>query len=256
MQQQLEPSHQEELAERCRLIKAADRDHAFALPATELLAPDVCKQLLNRLTPVIGSPNEYVTASLLAKRIAFLTTGSALYAMSVMDRGLNLTIDNSFVEYRHQNGLWQSRMPLDSLNVSIPELNQRAAWRDQLVHNLFAGHLAPLWRSFRAVARVPLPVLWENTAVRVYALYERRLAEQTCPDLRKRIAEDFHYLVHQAPAKLFGADHNPLQRYFPPHPRVPDADVRIRKTCCYYYRATQRVKYCSTCPLPHLKAES
>ena len=251
----LDPVQREELASQCQLIVAEQQDRDFALPAASLLEPDTCRDLLDRLTPVIGSPNRYVTASLLAKRIAFLTTGSALYAMSALDRGLDLSIDNSVLEYRHQGGLWQSRLPLADLSVTAPSAGARSNWRDTVVHNLFAGHLAPLWQSFRAVARVPLPVLWENTAVRVYSLYERRLTKQTCPHRQQRIADDFHFLIHQAPADLFGADHNPLQRYFRPRQYGQAPHVRIRKTCCYYYRATEPAKYCSTCPLPLVKAE-
>lgn len=251
----LDLRQREELASQCRLIAAEQRDRDFALPAAKLLEPEACGDLLDRLTPVIGSPNRYVTASLLAKRIAFLTTGSALYALSALDRGLDLSIHNSVLEYRHQDGLWQSGLPLEDLTVTAPSAGARCDWRDTVVLNLFAGHLAPLWQSFRAVARVPLPVLWENTAVRVYSLYEQRLAEQTFPRRQQCIADDFHFLIHQAPADLFGADHNPLQRYFRPRQYGQDPNVRIRKTCCYYYRATQPAKYCSTCPLPLIKAE-
>ncbi|MEX2475447.1 IucA/IucC family C-terminal-domain containing protein [Marinobacter sp.] len=246
----LDPRHQEELAEKCQLIPAHARDHVFALPAAQLLVPETCTDLLDRLTPVIGSPNRYVTASLLAKRIAFLTTASALYAMSALDRGLNLSIDNSFLEYRHEDGLWQSRLPLEDLTVSTPTSGLRNGWRDGVISQLFAGHLAPLWRTFRAVSRVPLPVLWENTAVRVYSLYERRMANHACPETRQRITQDFDYLVHRAPEDLFGTGYNPLKRYFDPRPACTDSTVRLRKTCCFYYRATQPIKYCSTCPLP------
>ncbi|MEX0603796.1 MAG: IucA/IucC family C-terminal-domain containing protein [Marinobacter sp.] len=255
MRLMLDPGQKEELASQCRLIMAEQQDRDFALPAARLLEPETCRDLLDRLAPVIGSPNRYVTASLLAKRIAFLTTGSALYAMSALDRGLDLSIDNSILEYRHQDGLWQSRLPLEDLTVTAPSAGARNDWRATVVHRLFAGHLAPLWRSFRAVARVPLPVLWENTAVRVYSLYERRLAAQSCPHRQQRITDDFHFLIHQAPADLFGTDHNPLHRYFQPRQCGEDPNIRIRKTCCYYFRAAQPAKYCSTCPLPLIKAE-
>lgn len=253
MRLELEAGQREELASHCRLISAHHRDREFALPACKLLETDTCSKLMDHLTPVIGSPNRYVTASLLGKRIAFLTTSTALYALSALNRGLDLSIDNSYLEYRHQNGLWQSHMPLSDTTASVPRPDQRHQMRDEVIRNLFAGHLAPLWTRFRAVTRVPLPVLWENTAVRVYSLYEKRLSEQACPARQQRIAEDFHYLVHLAPAALFGIGYNPLQRYFHTQPCDRGTGARTRKTCCYYYRATDPVKYCTTCPLPQAK---
>lgn len=242
----------DELREHCRLIAAEERDRPFSRPSAELLNPATCRDLLDYLTPVIGSPNRYVTASLLAKRIAFLTTGSALYALSALNRGLDLSLDNSFVEYRHQDGLWQSSMPLKNRSALAPEPGHRSLCRERVIHTLFAGHLSPLWQVFREVTRVPLPVLWENTAVRVYSLYERRLAQQACPERRSRIADDFDYLVNQAPARLFGIGYNPLERFYRPRLAIADSGIRVRKTCCYYYRATDPAKYCSTCPLQHL----
>lgn len=252
----LEPWQQEELASQCQLVTADQCDSGFALPAAQLLHPETCRDLLDRLTPVLGAPNRYVTASLLGKRIAFLTTGCALYALSALDRGLDLSIHNCVLEYRHQDGLWQSRMPLANLTVTAPGPTSRSHWRDQVLHDLFVNHLTPLWQSLRTVTRVPLPVLWENTAVRVYSLYERRLAQQSCPERQRRITADFHYLVHEAPPALFGLASNPLQRYFQPRQNRPaTTSVRTRQTCCYYYRATRPAKYCSTCPLPDTRAE-
>lgn len=250
MRQELETEHWEELASQCRLVPGHQRDREFAMPASALLDERTCRELMDNLTPILGSPHHYVTASLLAKRIAFLTTGTALYALSALNRGLDLSIGNCYLEYRHQDGLWQSHMPLSETTTCVPAPGHRDQLREQVISHLFAGHLTPLWNRFRAVTRVPLPVLWENTAVRVYSLYEKRLSGQDCPVRQQRIDDDFHYLIHQAPAELFGLGYNPLHRYFHTQRCDPTAGTRIRKTCCYYYRATDPAKYCSTCPLP------
>lgn len=252
----LDAGQREELREHCLLQSATACDPAWSLPAADLLDSDTCRALLDRLGPVIGSPNRYITASLLAKRLAFLTTGLALYGMSVMDRGLDLSLANWRLEYRHQNGLWRSQMPLIDQRASTPELNTREAWRASVVQTLFADGLAPLWQSLHQSTRVPMPVLWENTAVRVYSLYEKRLTAERHPARQSQIRADFRWLVEQAPAAVFGASYNPLQRFF--RPRQPDTakpGARIRKTCCFYYRATEPETYCGTCPLPHARCK-
>jgi len=249
--QSLDLAQRETLTTKFRLISADHRDREHSIRTSDLLDPQVCSELLDYLTPVIHSPSRRITASLLSKRIAFLTTASSLYAMSWYNRGLNMSLHNSFLEYGYKNRLWQSHMPLEDLSSSAPDEAYRDNWRDQLIRQLFSGHLSRLWQVFVAVARVPLPVLWENTAVRVYSLYERRMLDQGCACRQNKVDDDFHYLVNDASAALFGMSENPLRKYFWPRRQATHTDkpVRFRKTCCCYYKATDPREYCSTCPL-------
>jgi ferric iron reductase protein FhuF len=252
----LDTGQRAELAENCLLQPAAACDPVWSLPATDMLDPDACRALLDQLGPIIGSPNRYITASLLAKRVAFLTTGLALYGMSVLDRGLDLSLANWRLDYRHEDGLWRSQMPLHDQRASTPQPGARAAWRAAVVQTLFAEGLAPLWHSLHQNARVPIPVRWENTAVRVYSLYEKRLTAERHPARQDQIQADFRWLVEQAPAAVFGASHNPLQRFFRPRqPVTAKPGTRIRRTCCFYYRATKPETYCGSCPLPHARCK-
>ncbi len=247
----LEPAQFAALNAQCCLIPSDERDVQHALLARDWLDPACCKDILQSLTPVIGSPSLRITASLLSKRLAFLTTAVSAYAMSAYDRGLNLSVDNVYLEYGHREGVWQSRLPLRDLSVTTPALAQRETWRQQLMQQLFAQLLAPLWHSFAAASKVPLPVLWENTAVRVYSLYERRLAKIDCPQRQAVIRADFHYLLHHAPTQVFGIKENPLARnLWPKQLLTPDAPpVRFRKTCCYYHKASTPQEFCTVCPL-------
>jgi len=96
-------------------LKPAQQCDPRSLPARALLDETTCERLLLALGPVIGSPTLAITASLLAKRFSFLSTGACLYAMSVYDKGLRLSLDNCRVEYGHDDGVWTSSMPLDEL---------------------------------------------------------------------------------------------------------------------------------------------
>ncbi|WP_020407126.1 IucA/IucC family C-terminal-domain containing protein [Hahella ganghwensis] len=245
----------ETLTTRFRLVSADQRDHRNSLPTLSMLNPQTCETLLDKLTPVIHSPSRRITASLLSKRIAFLYTAASLYAMSMYDLGLDMSPENSFIEYGYDNRLWQSSMPLTNLTASVPEPNQRHAWRQHVIRQLFAGNLAPLWQILTEVARVPSKILWENTAVRVYSLYERRMLAQGSNEQESKAEEDFHYLIYEAPAELFGTTENPLQQFFwPKQCAFPSGSpVRFRKTCCYYYRASDPKEFCSTCPLTRPK---
>jgi ferric iron reductase protein FhuF len=232
-----------------RLKSLALRDTQRSLSARALVEADVCEQLLERLGPVIGSPSRAITASLLAKRFSFLATGACLYAMSVCDKGLLLSLDDCVVEYGHDNGLWTSSMPLPD-QLPLGYAGEREAWRESIIKALFAGLLAPLWQTFNRVSGISRRILWENTAVRVYSLYEKRMTEIEDPLIRLRHEADFHWLLHEAPPALFGLDYNPLMHFRrPPTPLAEGKSIRFRRTCCFYYQASDPVEYCSTCPL-------
>ncbi|WP_222863943.1 IucA/IucC family C-terminal-domain containing protein [Pigmentiphaga aceris] len=189
---------------------------------------------------------------MLGKRHSFLATGASLYAMSVYNRAFDLSPENTCVDVTHDGKLWRSHLRLRTLHTCAApdDANARHAWRDTVIAQLFAQHLAPLWSSFCAVSRLAPRILWENMAVRVYSLYESRMPGDATPAQRARIDADFAYLVSEAPGTLFGLDHNPLARYF--HsltPTVDDEDgTRFRKTCCLYYKLPSG-ELCSTCPL-------
>ncbi|WP_254592749.1 hypothetical protein [Pectobacterium polaris] len=99
-----------------QLTDASQRAGQESCPSRRVLDPDYCRWLLETLTPPLLSPSIKITASLLAKRIGFLTTAASLYAMSVYNKGLNMTLDNSVLEFGHAR-LWTSTMPLYDLTV-------------------------------------------------------------------------------------------------------------------------------------------
>ena len=232
-------------------LKRADEHDPRSLLASDLLNDEVCEQLLERVGPIIGSPTTAITASLLAKRFSFLSTGACLYAMSVYDKGLALSMSNSIVEYAHDDGLWTSSMPLIDSVPSGYQPGRRDEWRDKVAGTLFRDLLQPLWETFHRVSGISRRILWENTAVRVYSLYEKRMAKVDDPAIRQRCEDDFDWLLNQADPALFGLNYNPLNHFRRP-PTLLEAEgksIRFRRTCCFYYDASNPVEYCSTCPL-------
>jgi ferric iron reductase protein FhuF len=218
-----------------------------------ILDPTKCEHLLYVLTPIIHSPSIKVTASLLSKRIAFLTTASCLYAMTVLNKGLNFSAENCYLDYGFDNRLWQSKMPLSDLTFICAPLCHRDDWRRNIIRQLFAENLTKLWQAFVNVTKINPRILWENTAVRVYLLYEKRMQSTQCPHLKQRITNDFNFLLDAKNFNLFDMDYNPLTRFN--HAKIHvenlDTDIRFRKSCCFYYQASVPIEYCSTCPLLH-----
>jgi len=233
-----------------RLRVLPEHDAARAVSPRVLLQEQPCRALLSELGPVIGSPTPAITASLLVKRFAFLATGACLYAMSVCDKGLRLSLDNCLLEYGHDDGLWTSCMPVADQTPCVYPRGERAAWRAAVVQALFAGLLAPLLESLHQASGVSRRILWDNTAARVYSLYEKRMANHSDPRVRARVESDFEWLLTQAPPALFGLRYNPLQHFRRAPTALADGRcIRFRRTCCFYYQASNPVEYCAACPL-------
>jgi len=242
------------LADSLSLARADQPTPRHALDTRQLLEVDRCRSILDELGPVIGSPSRAVTASLLGKRIAFLVVSPSLYAMSMFDEGLDLRLDNCVTDYTHREGAWRSRLILKSLATERSGIEGRDTWRARIVEGIFAGHLSALWGTLQAASGIAPRILWENTAVRVYSLYERRIARLDSSSQRDQAMADFRYLTQDALPGVFGQTENPLARYFFEPRRIGLAGqstkaIRVRKTCCLYFMATKPAEYCSTCPL-------
>lgn len=230
---------------RLRVIAGAD---ARSMPAEHVLDEQRCRALLHRVMPLTGAPDMAIAASLFSKRLAFLATGNVLYALSVFDKGLKLSLSSSRLEYAHDNGLWTSSLPADiGATGYLP--GERDAWREGVVASLFSGFLSPVWQSLAQVSGLPVQILWENTAVRVFSLYQGRMSGLDEKQEQRREA-DFNWLIGQASPSLFGLPWNPLKRFRRPlHQNAAGQSVRFRRTCCFYYKATDPAEYCLNCPL-------
>ena len=219
-----------------------------SVPGEALRDAQTCREVLVRVMPLIGAPDQAIAASLFAKRVAFLASGSVLYAMSVFDKGLPLSLTACRLEYAHDNGLWTSSLPADITATGYAP-GARDAWRETIVSTLFRTFFAPLWQSLSQVSGLPEHILWENTAVRVYSLYQGRM-EGLSADQEKRQQADFAWLLEEADPSLFGLPWNPLRRFRRPLQKdVAGNRVRFRRTCCFYYKTVQPVEYCHNCPL-------
>ncbi len=222
----------------------ASLDRRCSIKATDLLDEAKCTVYLDWLTSILQSPSRMITASQFSKRYAFLTIAPSLYSMTVYNKGLDLAIENCCIESVYHNEVWISHLCLTELQVNEPAKEKRQEWRDEVIKKIFAGNLAKIWRSISKSANLPMSILWENTAVRVYSFYEKRIGEGTSEQEKSRIQEDFEYLISEAPASLFRATENPLATFYDSKCQP----VRIRKTCCFYYKVSSNGDYCSTCP--------
>ncbi|MFC4303221.1 IucA/IucC family C-terminal-domain containing protein [Cohnella boryungensis] len=234
-----------------RLALEPSDNRSLSIPALDLLNREKCAPYLERVREVFEASTQTATASLFAKRYSFLIMASSLYAMSVFNKGLDYSIDNCHVESYYQGQAWLPRVRLAEWQVSQPVAGEREAWRERIVRSIFAGNLAPTWQFLAKSVPISKAVLWENTAIYVFWLYENKFIEGIGKADKERVREDYDYLVRVAPGELFGETKNPLARFDSPKQatRASEQPIRIRKTCCYYYQASDEPEdYCVTCP--------
>ncbi|WP_438813402.1 IucA/IucC family C-terminal-domain containing protein [Symbiopectobacterium sp.] len=229
----------------------AEYPFSSAVPVSIFLDTASCQRVLQQFAPRLGAPSLSITASLLSKRVAFLTTAAAFYPLLMYSEGLNMALTNCLLDTRHDGHLWQSHMVMDDLSLSMPLSDlDRASWRDALLRGVFAEHLTLLWHVLSAASGISSRILWENTTVRLFSLFEHRM--QSSDAVREaRVKQDFYYVVHEASGALFGLDANPLTVYFRPLTWVPANGewIRFRRTCCFYYKASQPQEFYQACPL-------
>lgn len=184
---------------------------------------------------------------------------SGLYAMSLLNKGLDLSIRNCYIEPRSGQDARLRSIRYGHLEHEVAPFEHRDRWRDDVLRALFADHLTPLWQGFAREAPIPLAILWENTAIYIYVLYEQVIAAISASaasavsmqEQFQRCQDDFHYIMQAAEGEVFGLRRNPLAAYYHGSlaPSTESPSVRKRKTCCYYFEIDNIRGYCKSCPL-------
>ena len=237
------------LTENFALCPAAERNPDSTLPVTDFIKDDVCTEKLKRVMEVCEYPNLKVTASTFTKRYSIHTAAAAFFAMSVLNVKLNWKAENCWADLDFVGAPRRARMPLEDWTCEeLPDAmdpDARHAAIDELVHELFAEHLTPLFAAFKATSKVNAQILWENMAERVYPVYESQM-EGISLEALVRLKTDFDYLLNGIAPEAFGLDFNPLKK-FDLH---DEYGRRTRKTCCLRYQVS---RYCRNCPLRNKK---
>lgn len=247
----LQPEQYQVLADNYRLTREVTEDRTYCLPFTDLLDPDKSQAYLEKVSKIYETDSSVATVSMFAKRYAYLVIAANLYAISYFNKAYNLELENGDMESEYHGGAWLPKARLKDWTLTEPVPGRRAEWRDEVLERMFAGNLSRVWAALAKHAKVPKSILWENTAIYVYWLYEKNFGEGAHPKQQQQLEEDYHYLLHGAPAHLFGEKRNPLMQFNSPKIARSgyEQPLRVRKTCCFYYITSDKQDdYCSTCP--------
>jgi len=222
-------------------------------PVIEFLEEEKIKQYLEDVQQKISAPDKRVAASMFMKRYGFFAVLN-LYAMTVLNKRLNVSLTNISLETSDEEEIWYWNPKFYFFNlhtVSGPS-ESREQWRNETIRAIFHENIHKVLMALSEHSGLSKKVLWENVAIYVYWLYESVLARPKFDEKREMIQDDFSYLVKNAEGELFGPiDFNPLSRYYGIKVYRPEYEqnIRTRTTCCLYYKTKSTGDRCKTCPL-------
>lgn len=213
-----------------------------------LIDPLQIKDVLEKTRKKLGAPNQRVAASLLMKRMAFYAV-IHLYAMSAMEKRLIVDVKNMKLIDNESTDLWLPEFYLGPFKIEKIGEN-RIHLRDEVIHEVFSKCLNPLVLLLSKDKRLSKRILWENIALYIFWLYEKVIG---AVNIESKVAEDFTYIIHEAPGELFGSyKNNPITEFAGKQIYIEEAgeEIRIRKTCCLSHLLKGSEKsMCKTCPL-------
>lgn len=236
------------MAEEYRLwLGGPPKDSVRTITLGQLHEEAACREYVSWLKDYIGAPDMQVAASMLAKRIGYLWIAPLLTAMTFHNREVSFPLDNSFLYHPASPDIkGETHFPflaVNGLRVAALPAEDREAWREEVIKEIFAVRLAPLLKTLAAIGPVSMAVLWENIMVRIAPLYSPG-TEKSGQD-GQRMQADFAFLTRMAPGELFGSRRNPFTRFTEHNDEAPVAKNK-RSTCCFYYRMSG--EYCRKCP--------
>lgn len=222
----------------------------LSIDGLDLLDESKLMNYFNRIQTYFPTENKAALGSMFIKRYAFIAT-IALYSMTILNKLLNVQLNNVSIESEEVNdSIWLPSIRLKFSNAS--EIHQdRCKRRDELLQSLFKENINLVIQSISKCTKVSKWILWENIAVYIFWMYESLLEDPHFSDQKKKIEDDFYYIVQKAEGKLFGNDHkNPLVRFYNPkvYNEMYQMEIRERTTCCLYYLTNEEKDRCRGCP--------
>ncbi|WP_170105539.1 IucA/IucC family C-terminal-domain containing protein [Desmospora activa] len=214
--------------------------------AASLLNPSDRDRLLRMWQERIGTQEWSVAASMLFKRYTALLMPGWLFALSRLDQAITVTPERWALRFGEG---WDVSLVLPTEPaVTVPSsADERPLWRQLAVRAFFHDHLAPVIHAFSD--HLSPSVCWESARLYLYHYYESWEREAESIQVQKQLQDDLHFLIDRNNPWIDGRTPNPLSIPFRlvKLPEEPDQSMRVRRTCCLYYRLPDAI-CCTTCP--------
>ncbi|MDQ0229668.1 siderophore-iron reductase FhuF [Metabacillus malikii] len=210
----------------------------------DFLSPEQLQAIFHEdLADKLNTDKQHVIGSMLVKSYAFLAA-LILHAMSHYDKGINSSLEQVAVQTNDTGPFWLPSFYFHKLDVTLPN-GDRDEWRSTIVSQLFRENISKVITAIAQYARLSKRILWENVATYIFWMYESLLEESLSEERREIVRKDFHYVINEASADIFGETSNPLTPFYV----KKENNLRMRKTCCLFYLTSTNQDRCQNCPL-------
>lgn len=193
--------------------------------------------------------NLRAAASMLAKRYSFVAV-AALYSFIVFQKKINASTENVLLHTEDAETMWLPKVFISEIETIEVTEGNRKILLDELLDELFAHQIEPIWSALRKITKISKLTLWENVAVYIHWLYDLLLENEEIDNVE--VQKVLQYVLEEAEGHQFGSyHHNPLARYspLPQYVEKQKQEVRVRQTCCLSYQTGAKETYCRTCPV-------
>lgn len=238
-------SQEKEQLSKFRLQFNKEINNIPIIEAADLVNENKLAAFLETAKEKMNAPDITVAASLFSKRYSYLVLVPALFAMSRYNKFLNIEIYNLEIIDSHADGIWMPNLYFkDQTILKANTEMERLDYLPQYFQKLFSQHLNLVWDALANTGGISKQILWENTAVYIFWLYETVLTELS----DEKENEDFRFLLFGSDGSLFGNYvNNPLLKFYNNKIIKDDTEIRTRKTCCLSYKVSEK-QMCKTCP--------
>ncbi|MDO6846609.1 IucA/IucC family C-terminal-domain containing protein [Priestia megaterium] len=243
----LNKKEQNELAEKFR---CTFKDNSlYRLAPSSCMDESTLRVQLLWIQQTMEAANLRAAASMLAKRYSFVVV-AALYSFIVFQKKINASTENVSLHTEDVETMWLPKVFVSEIETIKVTEDNRKILLDELLDELFAHQIEPIWSALRKVTKISKLTLWENVAVYIHWLYDMLLANEEIDNMQ--VQKNLRYVIEEAEGHHFGSyHHNPLARYNSPHRYLEKQkqEIRVRQTCCLSYQTGAKETYCQTCPV-------
>ncbi|MFQ6390347.1 IucA/IucC family C-terminal-domain containing protein [Priestia aryabhattai] len=243
----LNKKEQSELAEKFR---CTFKDNSlYRLSPSSCMDESTLRVELLWIQQTMEAANLRAAASMLAKRYSFVAV-AALYSFIVFQKKINASTGNVLLHTEDAETMWLPKVFISEIETIEVTEGNRKILLDELLDELFAHQIEPIWSALRKVTKISKLTLWENVAVYIHWLYDLLLANEEIDNVE--VQKVLQYVLEEAEGHQFGSyHHNPLARYspLPQYVEKQKQEVRVRQTCCLSYQTGAKETYCRTCPV-------
>lgn len=234
------------LEETFSIRKTDHPSSVYAVVLSELQQQEVMNDFIKFYGPKIKALNSDVVATYFCKFYGWVLSGFQ-YMLS-LNCSFNPCLSNIELQvfYNQEYDYYGLTFKLKESSIvsCAPEAHKI------LMEKIYSENVTPLIHEFAANTNVRMKEMWGQLAIGVHYGHDQNMKLAESEGQRKRLDEDFTFLINELDPKYFKENKNPLTIKFHMIESAlePGAYQRMKPTCCLFYQTEGAEAKCYSCP--------